>query len=163
MALQCRRHAPSLFILALVLMTASCAGWGKFIETPRVSIASIRIQQMGLLEQAYQIDLRVMNPNEVPLAVKGLDCTLSVNGREFARGVSTAEATIPALGSGIVPIILYASLPDVLKALKNLSEGDQLKYTAVGRLRTGGGLFVPSTIPYEAKGAFSLKEPTEEN
>jgi LEA14-like dessication related protein len=153
-----RKHVYRFIVAAIIIMIGACAGLGRFLETPHVSIAKIRVQEIGLLEQVYQVDLRVLNPNGVPLVIKGLDCTLAINDMQFAHGVSTAEATIPALGTGIVPINLHASLPDVMAALKNLQEGDQFRYTVTGKLHTGGGFLLPSVISYSFKGIFSLKE-----
>ena len=43
-------------------------------------------------------DLRVQNPNDVALPVKGIEYTMEVAGQQFASGAADASFVVPALG-----------------------------------------------------------------
>ena len=62
----------SLFI-ALVTVTAvllnACATLSPYKESPRVSLVSIQPQEMGVLEQRFGLQLRILNPNDTAIPV----------------------------------------------------------------------------------------------
>jgi len=151
-----------LVALPLVLMLAGCAGLGKTIEPPRANIANIRVQEMRGLETVFQVELRVINANDIPLTVKGMDCELKINDRPFAVGVSGHQVEIPAFGTAIVPINLYSSVLDMLKSVvgMGLEKADKLTYKLAGNIRIEGGTMMPSSLPFESKGELSLTDLT---
>jgi len=58
--------------LAIILPVLSgCAGFGKRLEPPRISLVHIQVRKVTLLETIFQIDLRVYNTNDVPLTIRG--------------------------------------------------------------------------------------------
>lgn len=154
-----RRGLAVLFLIALgVTALWGCAGLGTRMEPPRVNLADIQALEVRALETVFQIEIRVINPNNVPLQIKGIDCELEVNGKTLASGVSATETTIPAFGTDTVPVKVYSSVVDMVRSLLGLQEKEKLEYRIKGRLRVEGGFMVPSTIPFESKGEISLKE-----
>jgi LEA14-like dessication related protein len=141
---------------------SGCAGFGKTIEPPRAHIANISVQEMRGLETVFQVELRVMNTNDVPLTVKGMDCELRINDRAFAMGVTGYQVEIPAFGTAIVPINLYSSVLDMLKNVvgMGLEKADKLNYKLAGNIRIEGGTMMPSSLPFESKGELSLSDLT---
>ena len=106
-------------ILALIyalstLWFLGCAGLQKTVESPRVALSDIIIQEARPFETAFLIDLRVFNSNDTDLAIEGIDCTLDINGKPFAAGVSRVENIIPAYGTDVVPVVVYASVLDTV-------------------------------------------------
>ncbi len=110
----------------------------------------------------FQVELRVMNTNDVPLTVKGMDCELKINDRPFAMGVTGHQVEIPAFGTAIVPINLYSSVLDMLKNVvaMGLEKADKLNYKLAGKIRIEGGTMMPSSLPFESKGELSLTDLT---
>ena len=157
---QIERRSLAVFLLIALGVTAfwGCAGLGVRMESPRVNLANIQVLEVRAFETVFQIEIRVINPNNVPLEMKGIDCELDVNGKTLASGVSGTETTIPAFGTGTVPIKVYSSVVDMVRSLLGLQEKEKLEYRLKGRLQVEGGLMVPSTIPFESKGEISLKE-----
>jgi len=147
---------------ALVVMLAGCAGLGKTVEPPRAQIANIRVQEMRGLETVFQVELRVINTNDIPLTVDGMDCELKINDRSFAVGVSGHQVEIPAFGTAVVPVELYSSVLDVLKNLVAMGreKTDKLNYKLTGNIRIEGGAMMPSSLPFESKGELSLTDLT---
>lgn len=146
----------SLLIPLLVLV--GCAGIGKTLEPPRINLSNVQFQESKALETVLQIELRVFNTNDVPIRVKGLDCDLELNGRSFAKGVSSVDKEIPAFGTATVPVTLYSSVVDLFRGIIGLQQKEKLKFGVSGRLHLEGGFLVPSTYPFKAEEELALKD-----
>ncbi|MGD9039557.1 MAG: LEA type 2 family protein [Desulfobacteraceae bacterium] len=139
------------------LSLAGCAGVGKTLEPPRVTLANIQVEEVKAFETVFQIELRVFNTNDIPIEINGIDCELEINGRKFASGVSKVEKEIPSYGTDTVPITLYSSVLEMVRGFLNLPDKEKLQYKISGRVRLGGGPLVPSVVPFESAGEFSLE------
>lgn len=153
-----------LLIAALCLIIAGCAGTGRYANAPRISLADIRVQEIRTLESAFQIGLRVINPNEIPLEISGVECELKLDGRGFATGVAGEHHEIPAYGSAVVPVTVYASIPDMVASAIAFAQGakgddgrpEPLRYELTGHVRLGGKSLLRRTLPFQSKGELSL-------
>ena len=65
------RFPHALMGLAALLALGACARLGE-AEPLRVHLADIRLLPGGLLEQRFQVELRLGNPNDFDLALDGL-------------------------------------------------------------------------------------------
>jgi LEA14-like dessication related protein len=130
-----RLHHRVLLVLLTVLVTG-CAGPGAYRETPRVSLVSIQPKEMGVLEQRYGLQLRILNPNDTDLPVTGMQYALQINDQEFAYGVSRQPVTIPAYGEAVLDVDVVSNLLSVLQQLQEANSGkhDSLKYRLSGSL-----------------------------
>ncbi len=145
----------ALFILLLV----TCAGVGKQLDPPRVSLAQIQVEEFTGFEAVFQIKLRVLNPNDVALKVKGIEADLEINGKPFAVGVSKASVTIPSFGTELVPVTAYSSIMDIFKGIRGLQEAEQLNYRLTGKLRGSAENTMSITLPFESEGQVSFNPP----
>ena len=150
-------------VLALALawsavLMAGCAGLGKPLETPRISLADIQVLEASGMESAFMVQLRVQNPNEVDLDIRGVDCDIEINGKPFAYGMSNTPVRISAYGSDTVPVKVYTSVIDIFRGLLNLPGRDDLRYQVKGKVRMGGAGFMPATLPFDSQGTISLKD-----
>ena len=144
-------------VLISLLMLVGCAGFGKTLEPPRINLSNVQFQESKALETVLQIELRVFNTNEVPIKVKGLDCDLELNGKSFAKGVSSVDKEIPAFGTTIVPVTLYSSVVDIFRGIMGLHKKEKLKFGVSGRLHLEGGFLMPSTFPFKAEEELALE------
>lgn len=145
-------------VAAMIVWAAGCAGIGKRLETPRISLADIKVAETSGFETVFEVGLRVLNPNETALEVKGVDCELEVNGEPFASGISDARVTIPAYGAELVPVRAYSSVVSIFRSLVGLSKSAELGYRIKGRLRLGGEAILPPLLPFESVGTFDFAE-----
>lgn len=148
-------HLRLIAAACLFLFTA-CAGLGKTLEPPRVSLADVRVQDLKGLENIVQVDLRVFNTNDIPLTVKGVDCDLTMNGKRLATGVSRVDQEIPAFGTAVIPMTLYSSVVDLFRGVIGLQDKEKITFGLTGKLRIEGGAWVPSAIPFSAESELSL-------
>ena len=124
-------------ILLLVSLTSGCAGLSAYREPPRVSLVSIQPKEVGVLEQRYALQLRILNPNDEALPVTGMQYTLQINDREFAYGVSRQPVSIPPYGEALLDVDVVSNLLGMLQQLQEMSAGthESLKYRLTGSIR----------------------------
>jgi len=146
-----------IFAISFVLLAiAGCAGIGHQLESPRVSLVSIRDPEITGLEASLDIEMRVFNANEVDLKVKGIKVELEINGRPFAAGVSNTPVDIPSYGTALAAVTLYSSVVDMFKGVYGLKDAAGLKYRLNGNLRVSGGNMPATTLPFESEGRVNL-------
>ena len=145
----------------LLSLVCGCAGLGKRLNEPRISLTRIRVQEVGLLESVLHITLRVVNPNDVALSLKGADCELSLKGQSVAHGVTNEAISIPALGSKQLTVEAYTSMVGitrtVLSTLRQSEPERQMAYSLEGRLHLGGRSFI-NTLPFSMEGKLSAAD-----
>lgn len=156
-----RRLSFRIVMLLAVSLPFGCASLGPTLEAPRISLVSMRSlpADAGDLETVFQTDLRLINPNDVPLKIRGIDCELDVNGSTLATGVSDQEIEVPRLGTAVVPVTVYASMSDFVWALFRMlnthsgrAEQFNLNYTLRGRVFLAEGLPGLNRLTFETEG-----------
>jgi LEA14-like dessication related protein len=145
-------------LLVLLCLACGCAGLGKRLDEPRISLTQVRVKEIGLFESVVHITLRLMNPNDVSLEIEGADCELKLKGHSVAHGVTNQAVTVPALGSELVTVEAYTSMAGitrtVLSTLRQAEPERDVAYTLTGRLHLGGRTFL-STLPFRMEGALA--------
>lgn len=141
----------------VTFMLSSCALLVPKLETPRLSIVNVELQKGDIWEQRLRVRMRVQNPNDRVLPVRGLSYTLEVNGQEFARGMSAASFTVPALGEAEFDMDVTANMAATL--IKMLGRGgssvpESIDYRIIGKVSLSEGLL--RSIPFEERGTFAL-------
>jgi LEA14-like dessication related protein len=139
-----------------------CAGVGKRLEPPSVKLADIRLEALNVLEAVFDVKLRVFNTNDTALQIRGIECKIDLNGKEFAMGVTESEVEVPSYGTALLPLQVYSSVFDIIKNAADLPSQNQLDYRIKGKLRLGGSAF-PSILPFESQGHISLPDLPESN
>jgi len=145
-------------VLLLAGALSGCAGFGRPLESPRISLSNIQMLETSGMESAFLLQLRVQNPNEVDLEIRGVDCDVEINGKPFAYGMSNTPVRIPAFGTDTVPVKVYTSVIDIFRGLLNLQGRDDLSYQVKGRVRMSGGGLMPAALPFDSQGTISVKD-----
>lgn len=139
-----------LILLGLAGMLAACTSLLGVPEKPKVALAGIVLEDLGLFEQRFQLALRVSNPNDTELTIDGLDFKLELNGEAFASGESREAVLLSRKGSALVKLKVKTRLTNILNQIKLLQTGEKpLSYRMVGRLYTP---WVPGGVAFERKG-----------
>ena len=135
------------------LLLAGCSSLPMGAVAPKVSVADIDVKSLGVFEQRFDLGLRVTNPNDFDLKIEGLDFDLEVNGRPFAKGLSSAAAMIPAASSTIIHVEAITESKNIISQVKTmpfemLKEG--VPYKVKGRVKTDR----TDWMPFEHKGVY---------
>ena len=149
------RIVASICTLSLVLACASCSTMPRDFEPPKVSIANIMPKGMTLMEQRFEVQLRIQNANNVELGITGARFDIELNGKEFGSGMSGQTIRIPRFGSEVMTGEVVTSLGSVLKQVQGFgSGGTKVQY----RLKGKAFADAPSsfTIPFEDTGEVDL-------
>lgn len=145
-----------LLVLAAVL-PAGCAGGVPLPDPPRVGLVDMAVTNVTLMETSYRITLRVMNPNDGALHVRGVDCEIDLNGEPFAAGVHAVDVNIPPFGTEVLQVPLYSSHVSLFRRVMGLQEKAELDYRLKGRLRLAGGAAPSRTVPFSSEGKWTLQ------
>ena len=153
--------------VAGLLLLSGCAGLDPQTK-PRVSLANLQVLEIRALETVFLVELRILNPSDTPLQLRGIDCDLRVDDRHFATGLSGDSFEIPAYGSITVPVPVYASMLDMVSSVVDRLQQpasqpgtiEPLRYEVTGHVRLTGGMGGNGrTLPFTSKGELSLHRP----
>ncbi|MEM7225502.1 MAG: LEA type 2 family protein [Pseudomonadota bacterium] len=129
---------------------AGCAGIGDEALPPEVNLINIRPVEAQVFEQRFDVDLRIINPNDFDLDLDGLTFNLDVNGSRFASGVSNQAFTVPRLGETKTTVTASTSLFDIFQQFLTIAERTDLSYKISGLAYLNH--FAKRRVPYEASG-----------
>jgi len=144
-------------IVALAMACAGCASLLPKLETPRLSLVGIKFQDMTFFEQRLLVRLRVQNPNDMELPVKGIDVNFQLAGEDFAEGVSARAFDVPAFGEAEFDMIVTADAATALLRILDRNQGkqvDSVDYRIRGKLKTG--IRFLGSVPFDEKGTIAL-------
>lgn len=141
--------------LVALLLVAGCAGVTS-LEAPELDVVDVRMLGGDLSGQQLRVRLKVTNPNDRALPVKGITYRMEVGGEQFATGESERAFTVPALGSTEFDMTMNADMAGALFRL--LGSGrrlDVVDYRLSGKVSLSSGLL--RSIPFDEKGSFRLR------
>lgn len=141
---------------ALALVFLGACSLATHFEHPRLSVVRVDVEGAQLLVQRFRVHIRVENPNDRALPIRGLSFSMQLAGEEFGHGEAAAPFTVPARGEGefetIVTTDLATTLTKVLPRIKDRSQ--PIEYRLTGKVETG--LAFLSSVPFDQRGSFTL-------
>ncbi len=135
-----------ILLFALPFLVSCTALHKKVAEAPSISLADMELDGIKGLETIFRLQLRVINPSEEPLQIRSIHCILKVQGKSFAKGIGIAQTTVPASGTATVPVLVYASMVDLVGSVIDLLQhtaplsgapSKSLQYELTGSIRLG--------------------------
>lgn len=154
-----RRALAGVMALALAAgWLAGCASILPKLETPRLSLVSVEMAEATLFEQRLVVRLRVQNPNDLVLPVRGLTVDFELAGEDFAQGISARAFDVPAFGEAEFDMMVTANAATALLRVLTQSDArkrEALDYVIRGKLSTSLGLL--RSVPFEERGQIPLK------
>ena len=141
----------------LMVGLASCSALTSKPESPRVTLVGLKLVSVELLEQRYQVSLRVKNPNAFELPVRGVDFRLDINSQAFADGVSSQPVDVPAYGENVIELEVSSNLLQVFRQFQLLQESESpgFEYRISGSMATG---VYGQKLPFDYSGELQLPE-----
>ncbi len=140
----------------IITLLSSCAGINA--TPPEVNLLGLQVQDVTLSHVNLLADLRVYNPNERDMTVRGVNYVLHLNGIEIFSGRSSIETDINAQEYGTVSLRLSSAYWDMLQLLNNMHSNKDINFSMAGKIKVGGfGIFGKSykfnkegLIPFES-------------
>jgi LEA14-like dessication related protein len=117
-----------------------------------VSLSALNLGPSTVLEQTWNLTLRIQNPNNYDIPADGMKFDVEVNGKPFARGVDNQTVMIPRLGEATVQVKAISDLPKLVRQfgdLRRFSAGG-IDYYLYGRVYSGEWNY-----PFEYAGSIS--------
>ena len=148
-----RALAPALAALVL----SGCASLAPRLETPELSVIGVEVLDAQLFEQRFNVRMRVQNPNDRALPIRGLTYTKELNGQDFGRGMTAQAFTVPALGEAEFDVVVTTNLAtSLLRLLPQLEKNPEaVEYRLKGRVSTD--LPFLRSIPFTMEGSLSMR------
>jgi len=138
-------------IAVAALALPACSLFVPKLEKPKLSVVSIQMLKSDLWHQELKLRMRVENPNDRELPVKGLSYELDVDDQELAHGMSGESFVVPALGEAEFDMSVSANMASVL--IKVLGSGNnQVDYRIKGKIALSVGLL--RSISFNEQGTF---------
>jgi LEA14-like dessication related protein len=153
-----RTRAAALAVaLVLFELLGGCTALVPHFEKPQLSVVGVELRDASLAEQHFRVRMRVENPNDRALPVRGIDYTLKLAGEDFGSGSSVSAFTVPARGETEFELQLTTNLATtLLKVLPRLKDASQpLEYRLAGKIRTDLA-FVP-TVSFDERGSLPVR------
>ena len=143
----------SLSLCGFAVLTA-CSSLNTLEQEPRITLVNLQPVQIQLLEQRYLATIRIQNPNPVALPIHGLDYAISINGSQFADGVSNQRITIPAYGEKTIELGVTSTIIKLLDQIRRFSENNgAVTYGISGTLGIDG---LSHGVPFKRNGEIDL-------
>lgn len=124
----------------LLLVISGCAGLPRSHDAVRVTVSDIRVLESTLLEQLYEVTLRIQNRQDQDIVVRGGSFDLEINGKDFGSGVTDSQVTIAAYSDAKIDVRMVSTLFGMLRLINSLQDrnGEALAYEISGRFSVEG-------------------------
>lgn len=141
-------------LLISLLLSNGCAMFGSSYIKPEVSLANVEMLKANLWEQSFRLRLRVDNPNDRSLPIRGMHYEIYLNNARLATGVSDQSFNVPAYGSEYFELNVRSNLWRHLRDMIKLVETQKpVDYRIEGHIRTG--LLFSPTLTLREKGTLN--------
>ena len=127
-------------ILLLPALLAACSTPISLnFEKPVVTVCSFNVLPSSSLSPTFEIGLHIVNPNPIPLKLRGISYSASIQGQRVLAGASNDLPTIEAYGEGDVKLTASPDLFGSLKLVRSLMSkpGGSLSYNLALKLDVG--------------------------
>ena len=117
------------FVAVFAALLAGCVGMGPGYETPSVTLSSFKTLPAESGLPAFEIGLRVINPNPEALELRGVAYTIRLDGHELIKGVGNELPVIDGYGEGEFKLTAAANLFGGIRLITDLMRSDSNKDT----------------------------------
>ena len=150
------RFALLTLVLAALIAAGACSSLQNR-DPLLVSVANVEPLPGEGMELRLAVQVRVQNPNDLPVEYTGAALVLELNGRRLASGVTDQIGTVPRYSESVFTIPVTISAFDMARqvfAFMNAGESSEVRYRVRGKLE--GGLF--GSRRFSDEGTFDLPQ-----
>ena len=142
-------------VVAAAMLLAGASGCGM-LEKPAVSIAGMKLQDIGVSDATMLFDVKVDNPYAVPLPLSNIDYALASQGQQFLKGAADVQGTVPAMSSKTLPFPIKINYLQLFNAVKGARPGAVIPYTADMGLSVKPPMADALRVPMSKEGELSI-------
>ena len=128
-------------VAAMMLMALAGCGGRQAVKYDHVdvSVSTLGFGSSTMLEQTWNMTLRIQNPNNYDIPADGMKFEVEVNGKPFARGVDNQSVMIPRLGEAMIEVRAISDLPKLIQQFGDLRRigTDGIEYYLQGHVYSG--------------------------
>jgi LEA14-like dessication related protein len=152
------RRIIFILLLSVAFLLSGCAGIR--LQPPSVTVASMNVIDVSLLEQRFAFKLRIQNPNDMDIPITGMSFEIILNDQSFAKGVSNKSITLVRLSETMLEVTAVSDLSGILRQMNELLLGNRnsVSYLIKGRLETGSAI----GLNFENSGMLNIPGPTKD-
>ena len=123
-----------IFIYLSTFWLISCANTPLELKEPKVSLASIEVNQINLRQLALTVNLEVYNPNAFDLSFTDIEYGFYINEINLIEDTFTSHKPLTAKQSTPVKVPITVSLLSSWDVARSILASSQLEYRFVGAL-----------------------------
>jgi LEA14-like dessication related protein len=133
------RRSYRFLIVILASVFSGCTMLQPELEEPRVEVIAIRMLPTEGNVPKFEIGLRVINPNDRGLQLRGISYAVNIENRQIIAGAANNLPEIPAYGEARITLTAALSLIDGLQLIADLLQDprDVLNYELNAKLDVG--------------------------
>jgi len=141
------------FILACAVLLGACASLSSKLEAPQLELMGVQMLSTDMFAQRFKVRVKVINPNDLELPVRGLEYTILMMGDSFAEGMSDQAFVLPALGEAEFDMLVTTNFVSSFGRLLSRVQGGKLEnidYEITGKVMVDKGMV--RKIPFNHRG-----------
>jgi LEA14-like dessication related protein len=150
----------ALLVGALAILPA-CTSLQPDYDEPEVSITSFRAVPSSEAALAFEIGLRIVNPNSEPLKLQGVAYTVSLEGHKLITGVGKDLPVVGGYSEETFTLQASASMFQAIRLFGDLMSGPKASLKYIVETKLDVGTFRPA-IRVKDSGEISLQPPVQE-
>jgi hypothetical protein len=118
------------WVAVLGLVVLGCAAARTVVPYPSARVLDLELESVDLSALLLRFEVEVENPYSVALPLVGADFTLSSAGARILEGNTALERSIPARGTGRVPIPVRVPWAELIRAVGTVRPGGEVPLEA---------------------------------
>ncbi|MCM2312136.1 MAG: LEA type 2 family protein [Steroidobacteraceae bacterium] len=156
------RSLRMLLVAAGMVLLAACSTLGSNLQAPKLELLGVQMLSTDMFAQRFKVRVKVINPNELELPVRGLEYTILMMGDSFAEGMSTESFVLPALGEAEFDMLVTTNFVSSFGRLLSRVQGGKLEnidYEITGKIMVEKGMV--RKVPFNHRGTVDFTRATK--
>ena len=156
------RSVRMLFVVACAVLLAACSSLGSKLEAPSLELVGVQMLSTDMFAQRFKVRVKVINPNDLELPVKGLEYTILMMGDSFAEGMANESFLLPAMGEAEFDMLVTTNFVSSFGRLLSRVQGGKLEnidYEITGKIMVEKGMV--RKIPINHRGTVDFTRATK--
>ena len=142
--------------ILIVIPLSSCSTLN--ILPPEINLMRVDVQDVTLSHVNLLADLRVFNPNDGTVIIRGVDYTLHLEGIKVFTGRSNQTTIIDPQEYGYLTLRLSSAYWDIIQLLNRLPDKADVAFSMQGSVRISEGSMFPRRFSFKKEGVIPFQK-----